>query len=278
MKKMIVRADDVGYTVPFNDGAFKAIDDGVVTSADLMLDCPGSIDAMIRLRERPWISVGWHSHFWGWPVLDPKEVPSMVNSDGRFKFRHDQKSKNTCEPLEIEKEMCAQLDRCQRILGHVPSYTWINSGSLFEDIRRKVCDRYGIIYNFGSKPNREGVLIKADPKYESCNIYMPNQPAGYYKVCYEDSYAIRSTYDPVKYYTEDYDSLCEHDVCLCAWHPGYLDELILSDSSLTEARVKDVAALTSPILKQWISDNHIILENTTDAIFGTDEYQNHFRK
>ena len=54
MKKMIVRADDVGYTIVNNIGAFESIENGVVTSADVMLDCPGTIDALERLKDMPW--------------------------------------------------------------------------------------------------------------------------------------------------------------------------------------------------------------------------------
>lgn len=63
--KLIIRADDVGYTVTHNDGTMKTIEEGITTSADLMLDCPGTEDACIRLRQFPWISIGWHTHFWG---------------------------------------------------------------------------------------------------------------------------------------------------------------------------------------------------------------------
>lgn len=38
MRKMSVRADDVGYTVVNNIGAFESIENGVVTSADVMLE------------------------------------------------------------------------------------------------------------------------------------------------------------------------------------------------------------------------------------------------
>jgi len=49
--KLIIRADDAGYTDVCNIGAFEPIDNGVVTSADVMLDCSGTEDALRRLRE-----------------------------------------------------------------------------------------------------------------------------------------------------------------------------------------------------------------------------------
>ncbi len=276
--KLIIRADDFGYTKTHNDGTIEAIQNGIVTTVDLMLDTPGTIDAMERIKEFPWINIGWHSHFWGSPVLDPSEVPSMVNEQGKFKFRKDQSLKNTCDYDEVVKECRAQLNRCIEILGRVPDTTSINmNGGVFEKARQQVCDEYGIVYNFVSKPDQKGELILADEKYLPLNIYMPNQPATYYKVCYEDSYKLRSTYDPVRYFIEDYNDILNKDIVITAWHPGYLDHYVMNESSMRECRVKDVEALCSDKLKQWIIDNQIELINTRDALYGTSEYQNHLK-
>lgn len=43
--KLIIRADDVGYTKTHNDGTIKTIEEGVTTAVDVMLDCPGFEDA-----------------------------------------------------------------------------------------------------------------------------------------------------------------------------------------------------------------------------------------
>ena len=51
--KLIIRIDDVGYSRAHNIGSFKAIDEGVATSADTMLDCPGTEEALEFLRIGP---------------------------------------------------------------------------------------------------------------------------------------------------------------------------------------------------------------------------------
>ncbi len=279
MKKLILRADDFGYTKTHNDGTMKAIDEGIVTSVDMMLDTPGSVDAMERIKAYPWISIGWHAHFWGAPVCDPKEVPSMVNEQGRFKFRKNQKLKATCDYEVVVKECRAQLERCLAICGRIPDYTWIHDvdTNVFEKARKQVCDEYGILYNWASKPDREGNLIEADEQYRHLNIYMPNQPATTYKVCYDEAYSVRATYDPVNDFLEDKNNIMDKETVLVAYHPGYLDEYVLAESSMNLPRVKDVEALTSPILKQWIIDRQIELVNTTDALFGRQDYQNHLK-
>ena len=44
--KMIIRADDVGFTKVHNMGTFETLDNGLTTSCDVMLDTPGTVDAL----------------------------------------------------------------------------------------------------------------------------------------------------------------------------------------------------------------------------------------
>lgn len=277
--KLIIRADDVGYTVPNNQGIFKAIDQGIVTSADLMLDCPGFENAVEFLKERPWISVGWHPHFWGAPVLPADKVPSMVNSQGRFKFRRDQSLKDTCEPEEIRAECRAQVERCIRLLGRGPDYTHSHkTDSLFEKVRLEVCDEYGIKYGFATKLRPDGSCLEvASEQYAALGIEMPDQPGTVYRASFDDSMKVRKTYDPVKYFLDDSEGMLSKKVFITAWHPGYLDDYILKESTCLEARVVDLIALCSDELKQWIRDNQVELVNYRDALYGSREYQNHLK-
>lgn len=274
--KLIVRADDFGYTKAYNDGTIKAIEDGIVTHVDIMFDTPGTIDALERIKNYPWISVGWHSHFWGKPVLNPNEVPSMVNEQGNFKFRKDQGLKKTCKYEEVFNESMAQMELCLSILGRVPDSAWIqDNNSDFERARFDICKRYGIPVNIASKPNKEGKLVPANEKYLPLEIYMPNQPATVYKVCYSNDYNERKTYDPIRYYVNDEGNIIDKKIALTAWHPGFLDDYIQNESSMTEPRVIDIKALCSAELKKWVIENRVELINTRDALYGTKEYQNY---
>ena len=91
LRKMIIRADDIGHSKVCNIGTFEAIAAGLVGAADVMLDSPGTEDALERLKAYPWISVGWHMHMWGAPVSDRNLVPSLIEKGGEFdgRFRMD---------------------------------------------------------------------------------------------------------------------------------------------------------------------------------------------
>jgi len=255
MKKMIIRADDVGLS-PINDlGAFEAIEHGVVTAADVMLDCPGTETALSRLRDMPWISVGWHTHMWGAPVLPAEQVPSLVLHEGEHKgrFRPDMKQAADVVFEEILAELRAQLDRCVRLLGRAPS----TGGAMRSDnpapyarAFRQVCEEYGIALNIARREPASPAVwadIRAaqeagaewaqyyknplgeelpDPQWADRKILIADASVAYRELNTDSVVDVELNYDPVKYYTEDKGDLLRYgdDVVIeQSWHPGYLD-------------------------------------------------------
>lgn len=289
-KKIIIRADDVGYTPVNNLGAFEVFDHGVATAADVMLDTPGAVDALERLRLYPWISVGWHTHFWGSPVLPAGKVASLLDPV-TGQFRSDIWQAEDMDFDELVSEMRAQLDRCVSILGRAPdtSELGMGAGHMFSRAKEQVCAEYGIVTHFEYKPVRgqNGVFTVPDPKWADRNIYWMS-PGPAYSDLFSDSIAEHLKYDPVKYYTEDRggtDALPEGAVSGQAWHPGYLDYYMcrLGDKGpnarkFLECRPIDTHALCSEELKAWIRENRVELMSFRDALYGTREYQEHLRE
>lgn len=279
--KLIIRADDYGYTEIFNQGTIKAIREGIVTYVDLMLDCEGTEDAIERIKEFPWISVGWHGgHFWGRPVADPALIPSLLDENGQFKFRIDQSLKNEVVYEEALIECRAQVEKCIRLLHKAPEATTISHNSIFEQARQQVCDEYGISYDFMRKKERKTqTWSMPSSQYQHLNLYMPTQHEMVYKILYADFAEEREKYDPVGYFVRDDDHVIQEAIVMTAWHPGYLDDTIYFDSSkhFNLARVMDIQALCSEELKQWIADNDVELISIGDALKGTQNYQNHLK-
>lgn len=317
MKKMIIRADDVGFS-PVNDiGAFEAIENGVVTAADVMMDCPGTVGALTRLREMPWISVGWHTHMWGSPASDPARVPSLILHDGPFagRFRPDMKFADDVVFEEILLELRTQMERCVRILGRAPSTGGTAKGgpSPYARAYAQVCQEFGIAVNIARRePANETVWREIqsareagaewaqfyqkrlgeelpDPQWAERKIVIADASVAYRALNTDSVADVENNYDPVKYYTEDQGNLMRYgdDVVVeQSWHPGYLDYFTYRLGEwmgrprarhFTLCRVQDVAALCSGELRGWIRANRIELVNYRDALYGTSEYQNHLR-
>lgn len=284
MKKMIVRADDVGYTHVFNLGTFEAIRNGIVTSADVMLESPGTEEALTWLKEMPWISIGWHSHFWCSPVLPVEKVQSLL-IPGTDRFRHDIHTTEDMDEAELEAECEAQMQRCIKILGKAPDTTNLSmEDKMFTRVQKRICDEYGIAYHFGVKEGR-GQVDKPLEKWASRKIYIPAPVNAYKEVENESITDQYEKYDPVNYYLEDPDHLLDlpDDVIVeQSWHPGYVDYFVYKCGDygpraryFTSIRTQDVAALTSDRLKNWIKEKKIELINFRDALYGTNEYQNY---
>jgi len=284
MKKMIVRADDVGYTHVFNLGTFEAIRNGVVTSADVMLESPGTEEALLLLKDMPWISVGWHTHFWFSPVLPVEEVPSLL-IPGTNRFRHDLMTTDEIDEGELEAECEAQMRRCVKLLGRAPDTTNLGpQPTVFNKVKKKICDEYGIAYQFGIKTGKNAI-DKPLEKWSHLKIFVPAPENAYREIENESITDQFEKYDPVKYYTEDPDHLLELDddvIVEQSWHPGYVDYTVYKEGDygprakyFTSVRTQDVAALCSPVLKEWIKEHKIELINFRDALYGLNEYQNY---
>ncbi len=288
-KKMIIRADDVGYSKVNDIGAFETIDAGVVTAADVMLECPGTEGALAMLKERPWISVGWHDHFWGSPVLSPEQVPDLYDTKTGH-FRVDIHQAQDISESQLLNEMFAQMERCENILGRVPD----TAGDLSEDTpfgraAIRVCDELGIHRNFVTKEGKDFAMIYPQERYQDRGIYTLNGGKAYEDLQTDSITEQEKKYDPYLYYAEDRGNAfakyeAGYQVVTQSWHPGYVDYYMyqLGDqgpnrNKFTVIRTKDVEALTSERLKKWIKDNEIELVNFTDALNRTNTYQNHLR-
>lgn len=60
MKKVIINADDFGYSAAVNAGIIKAYQDGVLTSTTLMANMSGRDGAIQLAKENQGLGVGGH--------------------------------------------------------------------------------------------------------------------------------------------------------------------------------------------------------------------------
>ncbi|MDO4198396.1 MAG: ChbG/HpnK family deacetylase [Erysipelotrichaceae bacterium] len=279
-KRLVYRADDVGYTKTCNDGVFKALDQGsIITSVDVMLETPGSEDALYRLRDYPWLSIGWHCHLWGSPVADHKLVPHMIDEEGRFIWRHKHNHKDEVPYEEAYIEFEAQIERCIRILGKAPDTTQIYNNMPMDQARWDICAKYGIAVNVLKENNGWAKNIIRPEEYKDLDYqtFSRRTPSG--KRAGENG----SDFDLAKF--NEYQP--EEDIMAVTWqdeeiikiggHPGFLDDYIFNESSCNIHRVRDVVAVTNPKVLKWISDNNIELVNQRDVLNGTNEFQEHLR-
>lgn len=121
--KLVVNADDLGYTPGVTRGIVRAHHEGIVTAATLMVNAPDSAGAARAARETPSLDVGVHLVFtYGRPLTDPARVPSLVNADGRFPRVADVARERRAVADEVLAEARAQYDRARELLGRAPTH------------------------------------------------------------------------------------------------------------------------------------------------------------
>lgn len=262
--KLIMRIDDVGYTHVHNLASFDAIDNGIATSADLMLDTPGTVEAMEFLRQRPWISVGWHMHFWGSPVLPQEQVKSLLRENGHF--RKDVSSAADVNEEEAYAELRAEVIRCVNVLGRAPDYSVFGAKpvSPFGRAMARVLKEFNIPTNFvkermgevqfppeanapeisfqmpSPKPGEQMPDFakmalfpdnKVDPRWVDRKIWGTGITSDVFLMT-DSVTELYEKYDPLEFYLKDYAGLLKlpEDVTVMTYlHPGFVDYYVYKE-------------------------------------------------
>lgn len=129
MRRLIVNADDFGYTSGVNRAIVEAHSHGVVTSSTLMANGPAFAEATLLARTVPKLSVGCHVVLTdGVPVLAAAQLPSLTTNshfrDGMMTFaaRSIAGRMNTDE---IILETSAQIHKLQSagiVVSHIDTH------------------------------------------------------------------------------------------------------------------------------------------------------------
>jgi len=129
-RRLIVNADDFGGSEEINEAVIRAFQEGVLTSASLMVTGPAAEQAVKLAKENPGLAVGIHLvTVVGRSVLPHSEIPTLVDEDGNFsnnpvlaglKYFFSPRAR-----LELRKELAAQFARFQSTglqLSHIDGH------------------------------------------------------------------------------------------------------------------------------------------------------------
>ena len=238
MKKLVIRADDIGYSEAVNYGIYKAVKDGLVRSAGLMPNMPYAKHGIDLLKEFD-IALGQHTNMClGKPCADPALIPCEAFQKGEEFI--------TVEEAVIEIE--AQYERFKELSGREPDYFEahaVMSKNLFAALSI-VAKKYnlpeqkvrfdGQPTTFNDKPVRILPMGSMSPDYDAYQCLKD----GVLNVAGEDMPSI------------------------AVMHPGYLDAYLLNNSSLTVNRTKEVEMLCDPTMRSWLLEHDVELVDYRD--------------
>ncbi|MFC5711391.1 chitin disaccharide deacetylase [Thalassorhabdus alkalitolerans] len=228
MTTLIINADDFGLTRGVNDGIIKAHTDGIVNSTTLLVNMPGTKDAVRKMKDYPDLGVGIHLTLsCGSPVRS--DVPSLVNEEGSFKLT---KTYREVDPKEInvsdvEKEWRAQL---QTFLSfgiyptHIDSHHHIHGWDPLYPVIHKLSKEYSLpVRNVFQNTKSQGIQL--------------------HTAIFRDDFYKNGT--GLKYFHKLQKEVSTEEVVEVMVHPGFIDDDLRNISSFLERREKELELLTA---------------------------------
>lgn len=144
MKRLIINADDLGFSEVVNESIIEGTETGLITAASLMVNMPFAEKAAQLVRERtPHLSVGLHFCLTsGIPLSNPNDIPLLVDSSGRFRHgffslfrllrsRNSEYQQNVVGQLQTEwLSQLAEMNRLSKQYGlrfdHIDSHQHVH--------------------------------------------------------------------------------------------------------------------------------------------------------
>lgn len=267
--KLIIKGDDLGWSEGINLGIEKTAKDGILTATGCMVNMPAAQHGIDLLKRYPHISIGQHTNVTiGKPISPPESIPHMVDSYGNFLTSTYYRNLNSrIEDVlpyyeEGKREIEAQLFQFIKLAGKKPDYLEGHAipSKTFECALYDVAHQYSIPYIKDQTYHQNASAIyHASIGHYAMDIF--NNP---------DPYA-QFFADAESYIINDEAHILDHEYAILIFHPGYVDASIMDSSSFHGVRMRDVQALCSIKVKQWIEKHHIQLINYSYIGGDTDE-------
>ena len=135
-KLLIIHSDDLAVAHSENQASFKAMKEGSVNSASVMVPCPWLKEVAEYAKANPNHDLGlhltltseWQWYKWG-PAAPRGEVPGLVDANGYFYDNCADVAKNA-KPEEVERELRAQIEK-SKALGLEPTHLDSHMGCIF---------------------------------------------------------------------------------------------------------------------------------------------------
>jgi predicted glycoside hydrolase/deacetylase ChbG (UPF0249 family) len=243
MKKLLLRADDLGYSEGVNYGIAKSVKDGIIGSVGVMPNMPSVIQGLELLKDSE-VCLGQHTNICiGRPLTHPSLIPSITNSNGEFKSsREYRQTKEDFVVLdEVILEIEAQYHRFVELVGEPPRYFEghaVFSANFYKGLEI-VAEKYGLKYS--------GISMDGSP------VHIGSKDVIFHMDSMKPEYV---PFESLKSAMEKADE-DEYNMFIC--HPGYLDGYILKNSSLTLPRPMEVDMLCDPMTREWLKESGIEL-------------------
>lgn len=243
MLKLIINADDFGYSRAVNYGIIDAHTKGVLTSTTCLTNMPGLEHAFELGKQYRSLGIGIHLTLTcGRPLLDHHQT--LVDADGNFKKLHHYQGKAYVNPDELYREWKAQIEAFLASglrPTHLDSHHHINNRESILPIFIRLAEEYQLPVRNNFDQEVAGSKLITTDQFE----YNP-------EIMLADTRTILEQYHGA----ETVEIMC---------HPAYLDKFLMENSSYATPRLEELAAITHPEIKEKLrSKEHFELITYND--------------
>ena len=289
MRRLIVNADDFGFTSGVNRAIVEAHSRGIVTSSTLMANGPAFTEAVKLVKRNPRLGVGCHVVLIdGEPLLDREKIPSLTHSR---RFRDSLKSfaaralSRRIDEEEIFAEVAAQIRKLQASAISVSHVDTHKHTHLFPRILRPVlraareCGVRAVRNPFGPRlPMRSSKLMQRPhlwTRYAQLRI-LGGFAKNFRSAVAREGFVtpdgtlgieVTGTLDETLFHAiaESIPEGTWEFVC----HPGYNDaDLQNAKTRLRESRETELRVLTLPGAREILEQKRIQLISYRDLVVG----------
>ena len=248
MKKLLIRADDLGYCESVNYGINRAVRDGILRCVGVMPNMEWA-EHGVRLLDGTDVIFTVHANICqGRPITDPKLVPSLVDGNGEFKdksiYREAKEDFVVLEEVLMEVE--AQYLRLTELTGRKPFMVEAHAvpSNNFNKALAMVAKKYGV----------------------ECLSFVPGRGPKVGKYIFKFSMdSGNPDYVPFESLKKAMDQdFAEDEAMLMVLHPGYVDEYVMNTSYITTQRALEVAMAINPEVPRWCAENGVELITYAD--------------
>ncbi len=260
-----------------------------MTSATIMANGERFEEAAAAARQSPTLGIGCHVVLVdGTPVGDAHEVPSLLDRKHRDRFRHSlsafalNAASSQVDPRQVELEITAQLRKLQAAglaVSHVDTHKHTHmlpailkpllraaSACGIRAVRNPFVPRRAVsLAVLRHRPDvlkryfqvrllRAAFARRFTHAVTEAGFITPHGSFGVIETGYLDQYLLEAIIDAIPEGT--WELVC---------HPGYLDdELAAANTRLRQSRVRELETLTSPAIRDRLSQRGIELISYRD--------------
>lgn len=257
--KLLVQSDDYGITKAVSLGIIEAIKFGIVRNTGLFANMPWTEEVVNLIK--PFlnnIAFGVDLNISTGPaLLDSCEIPGLVQNDGTFlsssmnrKLDNEENHFDHVVYEEVYKEFEAQIQKYIQLVGKKPDYLHAHAyvTKTITQASRDLAKKYNVPYSIDIIENEK----------------MAPSDMGWYKFPPTLDHQLQSSLKD--YIIEDKNDYLHHEYGVLVCHCGYADSQLFKFSSFNLFRIKDLEAMTSSEVRNWLDEHNVELVTYKDFL------------